>query len=202
MAWFKSKDGELEKGIVELYTTMLISGRGLSSNEAGKIVRGMLEVAKQRMKETSQDKLPPNFGNIILGKEKENASFMNINIKREDGVRDKDIIWFWNMHPLERCMLEIDDENSRMTTFMANIEKGISHEESANQVRKFHPMFGDPKDITHTHGDDRPLPPELKDRINKWIEKQASNTEAVKQKLQQYSTMNAFIRAEIKAGNI
>lgn len=200
--WFRNKESDLENQLVDMYGTMKSSVMGLSKGEAQKIARQMLLQAKEKVKQYGFDKLPLNFGDHILQKEKEDPKFMNMNVKRKDGVQDADIKWFWNMHPLERCMLEVDDEATRLTTYMHHSESGMSSENAAKEVRKFHPMFGNPEDTQHTQGDDRPLPVELKDRINRWVEKNMSNAQAFKDRLSHFSTMNSFIRAEIKAGNI
>ena len=200
--WFGSKESELERQLIETYTNMKLSLLDISKSEAEKMTRDMLKTAKQKMKESGQDKLPSDFGSLVLQKEKENPAFMKMNIKRQEGVRDEDILWFWNMYPLERCVLEVDDENTRLATFTNHIEKGMSSEDAVKELRKFHPMLGNPEDTEYTKGDDRPLPPELKDRINKWLEKHMDNPEAFKNKLQQFKTMNAFIRSEIRQGNL
>lgn len=76
-------------------------------------------------------------------------------------------------------------------------------DEAAIQIRKFYPIYGDSNDTTHTTGDDRPLPYELKDRIDVYIEKRVKeNSEKYKSEVQQSSTFNALIRKEIKAGNL
>ncbi len=200
--WFRNKENDLENHLVDMYAAMKSSVMGLSKGEGQKMAREMLMLAKDKVKQYGFDKLPPNFGDYILQKEKEDSKFMNMNIKREDGVQDADIKWFWNMHPVERCMMEVDDENSRLAAFTHYSEAGMIPENAAKEMRKFHPMFGDPKDTQHAQGDDRPLPVELKDRINRWLEKNMSNPQAFKDRLSRYSTMNSFIRAEIKAGNI
>lgn len=200
--WFRNKESDLENQLVDMYGTMKSSVLGLSKGEAQKIARQMLLQAKEKLSSIGFDKLPLNFGDHILQKEKEDPKFMNMNVKRKDGVQDADIRWFWNMHPLERCMLEVDDETTRLTTYMHYSELGMSSENAAKEVRKFHPMFGNPEDTQHAQGDDRPLPAELKDRINRWVEKNMSNAQAFKDRLIHFSTMNSFIRAEIKAGNI
>ena len=192
----------LKKQLIEGYATMITSLMGVSDEEARKIAKKLLVVAQQKVKEQGLDRLPPNFGDIILSKEKENPAFMNINLKREDGVTNEDIRWFWNLPPLEKGMLEAFDEWIRLTAFATHKDQGMSSDKSAERVRKFHPIFGDPKDTKHTSGDDRPLPVELKDRINKWVITKMSNPEEHKKRMEEYSTMNAFIRAEIGAGNI
>lgn len=198
--WFINKDSMLEKQLVEMYATMKSSLLGISKREAEKMASDMLMVAKKRMKESKQDKLPPNFGNFLLEQERKDPTCMMI--KRQEGVQDEDILWLWNMHPLERCMMEVDDENARLAAFMKFCQEGMSSEDAAGKVKKLHPFYGVPEGTKHTNGDDRHLPPELKDRINKWINKHMRNQELFKNKLQQYSTMNAFIRAEIRSGNI
>ena len=69
--------------------------------------------------------------------------------------------------------------------------------------RKYHPFFGDTNDSTHVSGDDRLLPEELKDRINKYIEKRMLNDpEEYKKDIENSSTFNALIRKEIREGNL
>lgn len=99
-------------------------------------------------------------------------------------------------------MMEVDDENARLSAFMQYSQEGMSAADAANKLRKYNPIFGDPEDIKHTQVEDRPLPVELKDRINKWIQKNMPNAQAYKNKSQLHSSMNAFIRSEIKIGNI
>jgi hypothetical protein len=64
-------------------------------------------------------------------------------------------------------------------------------------------MYGDPADTSHRSGDDRPLPYELKDRINRYIEKRRlHDPEAYKQDIQISSSFNALVRKEIRANNL
>lgn len=200
--WFRNKDSELESQLVSLYATMKSSIMGISKAEAEKIAKDTLMLAKEKVKQYGFDRLPSNFGDFILQKEKGDPKFMKIDVKRKDGVKDADIKWFWNMHPLERCMMEVDDENTRLAAFMHYSQEGMSADDAADKLRKYNPIFGDPEDVKHAQGEDRPLPVELKDRINKWIQKNMPNAQAYKDRLQLHSSMNAFIRSEIKIGNI
>lgn len=200
--FFGNKNIELERQLIKCYADGKMSCSGIPRQEAEQLAKDMLKLAKQKMKESKQDKLPLNFGNYILEQEKKDPASMRMDVKRKEGVKDDDILWFWNMNPLERCMIEVDDENSRMAAFMQHSEEGMSSESAANKIRKFIVMYGNPEDTKHTQGDDRPLPPELKDRINKWLAKYMDKEEIFKDKLKQYSTMNAFVRAEIRSGNI
>lgn len=79
----------------------------------------------------------------------------------------------------------------------------MSFEEAAVKVRKSYPMYGDPEDTSNTSGEDRPLPYELKNRVNNYIEKKAlSDPEGMKTQLEQSSSFNALARDEIRKGNI
>ena len=63
--------------------------------------------------------------------------------------------------------------------------------------------MGNPDDTAHTTKDDRPLPYELKDRINIYVEKRRqSDPNKFRKEIEQSSTFNALVRKEIKKGNI
>ncbi|MBL7131178.1 MAG: hypothetical protein ISS45_07240 [Candidatus Omnitrophica bacterium] len=72
-----------------------------------------------------------------------------------------------------------------------------------SKIKKAHPNFGDPDDTTHDAGDDRPLPFELKNRINIYIQKRfLSDPAEFKREIEQSLTFNALIRKEIRAGRL
>lgn len=200
--WFGNKENDLENQLVDMYATMKSSVLGLSKGEGQKMAKQMLISAKEKVRQYGFDKLPQSFGDIILQKEKEDPKVMNMHVKRKDGVQDADIKWFWNMHPLERCMLEVDDEVTRLTAYTHYSQSGMSDENAGKEVRKFFPIFGNSENTQHTAGDDRPLPVELKNRINKWIQQKTLNAQMFKDQLSCFTTMNAYIRSEIRAGNI
>lgn len=186
---------QLEKYYVEIFTNMI----GLSRTESEKTVKEMLSKAKQTIQQTGEDKFPPDIAEKIISDPKMRPAYER---RKKEGVTDEDIRWFWNLHSLERHMMLQVDEFHKTALFIAERQEGKSAEEAAVVVRKFHPLFGDTNDTTHTSGDDRPLPEELKDRINKYIEKRASNPDKYKKEMEQSSTFNALIRKEIKAGKL
>jgi hypothetical protein len=97
-------------------------------------------------------------------------------------------------------MLKID-EFYKMSLFIAEVDSGKTSEEAGETVKKYHPFYGDLNDETNGKGDDRPLPLELKDRINLFIEKQSTNP-GYKEKFLTYSSFNSFIRDNIRKGKI
>jgi hypothetical protein len=113
------------------------------------------------------------------------------------------------MHDYERWMMIKVDENSRVAGALDEIAKSHAdnlekaQEEAAKKVRKFFPMFGDPEDTTHTKGNDRPLPYELKGRIIIYIEERTKkDLNNLKKDIENSSTFNSLIRNKIKSGNL
>jgi hypothetical protein len=133
-------------------------------------------------------------------KGKVNQNFEN---KRKEGVRDEDIRWWFNLNDIERrMMLKIDDiAKATLYTSLLDSQK-YSIEEALAEVSKYHPVYGDLNDERNGRGDNRPLPLELKDRINIYIEKQGINNPDFKQKIEKFSTFNALVRKEIREGNL
>ena len=107
------------------------------------------------------------------------------------------------MDGLERCMMCATDENARLARFVSSREEaGLTAQEAAAEVNRYHPLYGDMSRPTDPHGDDRPLPFELKDRINKWLMKKMGDAEGVRRQLGSVSSFNALVRKEIRAGNL
>ena len=85
---------------------------------------------------------------------------------RKEGATDDDIRQYWNLHELERRMVDfvVNENNTAMVLML--IKEGHTPEEATVEVRKRVPIYGRPKDVPKLVGDDKPLPIELKDRIN------------------------------------
>jgi hypothetical protein len=194
---------DIEKQLEDYYMSVFQTD-DISSSEAQNIVRDLLKLAKEECRKEDTLNLPQNFGNILLERESTVEEIKSMLAKRrKEGVRDEDIRWWWNMHPLERkMMLKVDDVIKLSEFARIQKEEGLNEEEAAKKVRKFHVIYGEPDDTTHTVGDDRPLPEELKDRIDIYIEKQTTNQEKFKKEIEESSTLNALLRKEIKKGNI
>jgi len=192
-----------------MYITM-----GVPPNEAKSRCKNMLDKCIREAKREGSYYLPQNLGDIILGEAESDIPTVNklvekINLsqKRAEGVKDEDIRLWWNLNDIERRMAIAADDIARLALFMDARERGLNEEEATKEVRKYHPIYEtiyeNPKDTTHTKGDDRPLPYELKDRINTYMIKRAtSNPEQYKKEIEESSTFNALVRKEIRAGRI
>jgi hypothetical protein len=123
--------------------------------------------------------------------------------KRQEGVTDEDIRWYWNMRDLERRAMEQMYRAILYAAWKSARAEGRSDEEAARHARKFHPYWGDPDDTRLARDDNRPLPVELMKRKNAWFEKErATNPEGLELRLARSSSYNALIRAEIRAGRL
>lgn len=190
----------IEKQLEQMYVRMFQATMGMSASQAKEHFKGLLDLAKKNSKESGGDRIPPDFAERLLTDEKLRPLLEK---RKKEGVTDEDIRWWWGMQELERQMMMAVDDNNRMVLVMAELEEGKTMEQATATVRKFHPIFGDPEDTEHTKGEDRPLPHELKDRINKYIEKRATtDPEQYKKEIKQSSTFNALIRKEIRAGKL
>lgn len=205
---------EIERGLLEQYSQMFAM---MGIPDARKMAKDMLNQAIEKSKKEGTYNLPPNFGNIILKEQKTEDPIVEkfaeeiwktLPSKKAEGVRDEDIRWWWNLNDVERSIMLGVDEMHRIALFLKELEEGKTEKEAAEIVEKFHPKYtygyrGEQKDIPKRIKDCLPLPIELKDRINIYIEKRpTSDPEEYKKDIEKSSTFNALIRKEIKAGNI
>lgn len=199
------KESGIVKQLEEIYIPIFQTMMGMSSSQAKNFFWDTLEQVKEESLKEGTFNLPQNFGDILLQKEAtDEKTKATLAKKRKEGVIDEDIRWWWNMHDFERRMMLKVDDMSRLALFMKLIEEdGLSEDEASKRVKRSHPIFGDPDDIAHTTGEDRPLPYELKDIINIYVEQRGqTDTEQFKKDIEESSSFNALVRKEIKRGNI
>jgi len=188
-----------------MYVPMFQETRGMSLSQAKSTFRDLLEKAKKDIREEGISDLPENLGDVLIQKESTDERARSfLDKRRKEGIRYEDIRWWWNMHNLERGMIFQVDALDRLAFFIKLTEEdGLSSDEAAKRVRKFHPIYGDPNDTSIMTGEDRPLMPELRDRVNTYVmKKNQADREKFKKEIEESSTFNALIRQEIKKGNI
>ena len=191
------RSDEVEEQVESMYVQLYQSAKGMSPREAREAVRMLIEQAKEEASNEGTTNLPPDFGDQILARENVDTR-QKLEKKRREGVTNEAIRWWWNMPDLQRRMMITDDDATHMATYLHHVEQGLSPEESAAEVRKSHLIYGDPDDTSNTTGDDRPLPMELKDRVNTYVARRIQEDPAAfKNDIEASSTMNALIRREI-----
>ena len=196
---------DMEKQIQDQYVPVCQIILGMSPLQAKTSIRDIIEEAKEESLKEDTPELPQNMGDFLLEKESSDEKTRSILAKkRNEGVRDQDIKWWFNMHDFERrILLKVDDVNRHALFAKLREEDGLSEDEAAKGVRRGCPLFGDPDDTTHSTGEDRPLPYELKDRIRSYVEKRMqTDPETFKKEIELSSTFNALIREEVRKGNV
>lgn len=196
---------DIERQLEDMYVPMFQETRGMSLSQAKSTFRDLLEKAKKDIREEGISDLPENLGDVLIQKESTDERARSfLDKRRKEGIRYEDIRWWWNMHNLERGMIFQVDALDRLAFFIKLTEEdGLSSDEAAKRVRKFHPIYGDPNDTSIMTGEDRPLMPELRDRVNTYVmKKNQADREKFKKEIEESSTFNALIRQEIKKGNI
>lgn len=189
----------LEAQLLQTYT-MIFRGMGMEGSQATDTAQTMISQAAQEVIQRGWNHQPPNLGDWLLQHERTDQNIhRDLEALRREGVRDQDVRWYWNLPPLERVMLEKADEMSRVALYIASIKQGSNADQAGDLVWKVHPKFGNPAE---GHDDDRPLPIELKARINSFIERHSASPLVMRAKTDKASSFNALIRSEIRAGSV
>ena len=194
---------QVEKKLERLYTKMF-EGQDISSAEARGIVRQMLRESKEEAKREGTLNLPRNLGDMLLQKEATDEQYKSKLARlRREGVTDEDIRWWWNMHELERKMIQKTDHRFRMALWLRFREEGLSETEAAMKVAKSFPIFGHPDRTTLFADEDRALPYELRNRVNIYIRRRAlTGREKFGKEMAEASSVNSLIRKAIREGHM
>jgi len=193
---FESKKNNPEKLLENLYVEKF-KQFGIGRKE----IRDEIDKCKAKSKEEGTDNLPENYGDIIIEQSTSGSEKHKKIVEKavSGGATEEDIRQWWNLNDLDRRMIRWEDMMFRLSTFNIFKSEGLSFEEAVIKVRKTYPLYGDPYDESNTQGDDRPLPDELHDRINRMTSEWAPLY--VQQYSKNYNSMNAFIRDELRIAN-
>ncbi len=199
-----SSQSDYERQLEDTHAQMFQSMMGISASEARRTARDMIRDAKEELKRSGAADTPQDYGDQLLQRESTDPSVKEqFARKRQEGVTDSDIRWWWNLPAIERVLIEKVDGLQRYTICLKGSGEGHTPGQAAATLRKFHPMYGDPADTSETTGDDRPLPYELKDRVNSYTQKRFQNDPlAYKKDIENSSTFNALVRRGIRSGQI
>jgi hypothetical protein len=192
-------EGNLRETYISFYLSM-----GFPNKEATETAEQLLARAKEKSKQCKTDNIPENAGDVLLANESsdENVRAM-LAEKRKEGVTNDDFRWWWNMHDLERRMMLEFDELNKLLAVGEKKQSGLSDEEAAAEAMSVFPVYGEHDDLSNTSEENRPLPFELKDRVNLYVEKRSSDDLYLfRADVAQYKTFNAFVRDQIAKGNL
>ena len=201
-----SKYNDVEKALFDIYV------QSIPSSDARKMMEDMLNQAIEESKKSGNYFLPKNLGSIIVGEvdteDLRIQKFVHVireRMPKNEGITLDDIKVWWNLNDVERRMVQVQDlvEKSQAVLGLLESGKASSPEEATAMVCKFLPVYGNPDDNRQSSGDDRPLPFELKDRINIYIGKRAGKgSTEYKEEMESSSSFYALVRKEIRAGKL
>ena len=196
---------ETEKRLQPQYVAFFRESMNMPEEIAREIFKTFAEEQKEAALREGTDRLPESFGDILLEREltddKVRAAFAP---KRAEGVTDEDIALWWNMHDLERRLICRVDEMNRILLFEKLVQGGGTREpEAARAVAKRYPVYGDPEHLVLGTDDDRPLPFELKWRVNRYImQRTQSDPDAFQKETDESTSLNAVLRNALRQGKL
>jgi len=196
---------ETEKRLQPQYVAFFRESMNMPEEIAREIFKTFAEEQKEAALREGTDRLPESFGDILLEREltddKVRAAFAP---KRAEGVTDEDIALWWNMHDLERRLICRVDEMNRILLFEKLVQGGGTTEpEAARAVAKRYPVYGDPEHLVLGTDDDRPLPFELKWRVNRYImQRTQSDPDAFQKETDESTSLNAVLRNALRQGKL
>jgi hypothetical protein len=96
------------------------------------------------------------------------------------------------------------DEMNRILLFEKLLQQnGVTELEAARMVAKRFPVYGDPSHLVLDNDDDRPLPFELKWRVNRYLAKRTkANPDKYQEEIEASTSLNALLRNALRRGEL
>jgi hypothetical protein len=192
---------ETQERLKPQYVSLFKESMSMPEEIAQEIFKTLAEEQKEAARREGTDRLPESFGEILLEREKTDAEVRDaFSPKRAEGVTNEDIAFWWNMHDLERRMICKVDEMNRILLFEKLVHgDGVTEPEAARMVAKRFPIYGDPDHLVLETDDDRPLPFELKWRVNRYItERTEADSDGFREEVEAATSLNAILRKAVR----
>ena len=196
---------ETERRLEPQYVSFFQESMSMPAEVAREIFKALAEEQKEAARREGTDRLPESFGEILLEREQTDEKVRNAFApKRAEGVSDEDIALWWNMHDLERRMICKVDEMNRILLFEKLVQdSGVTEPEAARMVAKRFPVYGDPDHLVLGTDDDRPLPFELKWRVNRYItERTKADPDGFREEAEASTSLNALLRRAVRQSEL
>jgi hypothetical protein len=196
---------ETERRLEPQYVSFFRESMSMPEEIAREIFKALAQDQKEAARREGTDRLPELFGAILLEREQTDEEVRNAFApKRAEGVTDEDIALWWNMHDLERRMICKVDEMNRILLFEKLVQSsGVTEPEAARMVAKCFPVYGDPDHLVLETDDDRPLPFELKWRVNRYVtERTKADPDGFQKETEASTSLNALLRHAVRQGEL
>ena len=200
---FGGRQSAIERELHNMYAQMLCMVPGYSPLDAEQAVSEAITMCKQQGAAEGTADLPEDFGDRLIEAARmgEPKSQRIVDKARRAGATDDDIKECWNLPDLSRRMVLWSENTFRYSVFLhAKNDEGLSAEDAAARVHKMFPIYGDPDDTSKLSGENRPLPHELRGRVDSYT--QVHGAEHIADQVKNFSSYNAFVRHAIETGSI
>ena len=176
----------------------------MSDAEARGHFRVFFEKAESEFRALGVSAPRPLDGERMLEQESsDEATFLYLAKRRKEGVTDEDVRGWWNLHDIERRILVQAEEKHRFGLLIHHIKGGMSEAEATARVRREVPVYGDPDAESSGEPDDRPLPDELRDRVERFREEAyADDPGGFVRETEAATSMNALVRKAMRDGRL
>ncbi|MBN2241358.1 MAG: hypothetical protein JW793_01615 [Acidobacteria bacterium] len=196
---------ESEKRLEPQYVSFFRESMNMPEEVARDIFKAFVKEQREAAQREGTDRFPESFGDILLEREQSDEKVRDAFApKRAEGVTDEDIALWWNMHDLERRLIIKVDEMNRILLFESLVQKGgVSEPDAARMVAKRFPVYGDTEHLVLENEDDRPLPFELKWRVNRYMtEKTEADPVGFRKEMEASTSLNALLRRALRQGKL
>ncbi len=192
---------EAERRLEPQYVSFFRESMNMPEEIARQLFKALAKEQKDAACREGTAWLPESFGEILLERERTDEKVRRAFApKRAEGVADEDISLWWNMHDLDRRMACRVDEMNRILLFeKLRQDSGETEPGAARKVAKRFPIYGDPDHLVLETEDDRPLPFELKWRINRYIAaRTAADPDGFREETEASTSLNALLRRAVR----
>jgi hypothetical protein len=184
----------------------LLQGEGVPRREAKKTAKMIAEDAEEFRAKEGTASIPANAADLVLS----GVAFHRFPADygaqlKAEGVTEKDIRWWWGM-PDPMCWFLFSwEECVAGTTFLSGLAKGLEPGTAAKRMTqsivtyRFGPAYEDQPNFV---GDNKRLPFEMKDRIDRYVESRKKDPEGYKKEIESFPSVNALMRAKIRTGEL
>jgi len=143
-----------------------------------------------------------NMGDAIYALAKQgNLDYQNmLHFAKADAAKDDDIKFWWNLNYMQRRLIIWTDSILFEEWQIFVIQSGKTPDQARNIVLCTSPYFSNYNAAFDMNDLDRPLPYELKERVDIYLEKYGVHNANVA--ADGYSSFNAYVREQIRKGLI
>lgn len=202
---FRLESTVVDRELEAKYVPFLEQTMGMPREIATQFFEHFLKEAKEGAVTDGTEGFPEKFGDVLLEKERNDPMVKDTFAdKRREGVADQDIQLWWNLHEYERRIIVQIDEMGRNIVFkQLQRNDGLDDKAAAFQVARQFPIYGDPEHRPFGTMEDRPLPYELKYRINYYIQRRhQQDLKKFDEDVARAGTINALIRQALRDGEL